>query len=139
MRVFFSNDLAAKAALRRKHAHEKTLEQTSAQVMQLEQQISSIEAANINHETLQAMKTAGEAMKTIHNGMKLEQVDETMYVIRVRGSREQKTPVIWEKMCLLMTALQGHTPRATNDQPGNWRRYYEHAAGRYSGRGRPGG
>ncbi|KAF3394517.1 Vacuolar-sorting protein snf7 [Penicillium rolfsii] len=77
-----TNKNAAKAALRRKHAHEKTLEQTSAQVMQLEQQIYSIEAANINHETLQAMKSAGDAMKTIHNGMKLEQVDETMDMLR---------------------------------------------------------
>ena len=49
--------------------------------MQLEQQIYSIEAANINHETLQAMKQAGEAMKQIHGGMNLEQVDETMYVM----------------------------------------------------------
>lgn len=83
--------------------------------MQLEQQIYSIEAANINHETLQAMKSAGDAMKTIHNGMKLEQVDETMYVMSVRGSRDQKKQVIWEGICLLMTVLQGHTPRTTND------------------------
>jgi charged multivesicular body protein 4 len=49
--------------------------------MQLEQQIYSIEAANINHETLAAMKQAGAAMETIHNGMKLEDVDKTMYVL----------------------------------------------------------
>mgnify|MGYP002718719841 CR=1 FL=1 len=48
--------------------------------MQLEQQIYSIEAANINHETLAAMKQAGAAMKQIHGGMKLEDVDKTMYV-----------------------------------------------------------
>jgi hypothetical protein len=107
--------------------------------MQLEQQIYSIEAANINHETLQAMRSAGDAMKTIHNGMTLEQVDNTMYVMSVRGRREQKTRVIWERMCLLMTALQGNTPRTTNDQPGNWRRYYDHATGRADGRGRPRG
>lgn len=53
--------------------------------MQLEQQIYSIEAANINHETLAAMKQAGAAMKQIHGGMKLEDVDKTMYV--VTGSR----------------------------------------------------
>jgi hypothetical protein len=47
----------------------------------LEQQVYSIEAANINHETLQAMQQAGQAMKIIHGGMNLEQVDETMYVI----------------------------------------------------------
>ena len=60
--------------------HEKNCEQTTAQIVQLEQQIYSIEAANINHETLQAMKQAGAAMSQIHGGMSIEQVDETMYV-----------------------------------------------------------
>lgn len=60
--------------------HEKNAEQTSAQILQLEQQIYSIEAANINHETLNAMKQAGEAMKLIHGKMKPETVDEVMYV-----------------------------------------------------------
>ncbi|KAJ5996651.1 hypothetical protein N7499_007031 [Penicillium canescens] len=73
-----SDKNAAKNALRRKKVHEKNLEQTTAQTMQLEQQIYSIEAANINHETLQAMKQAGAAMKQIHGGMKLEDVDKTM-------------------------------------------------------------
>lgn len=48
--------------------------------MQLEQQVYSIEAANINHETLQAMKQAGSAMSQIHGGMSIDKVDETMYV-----------------------------------------------------------
>ncbi|KAL5047996.1 vacuolar-sorting protein snf7 [Aspergillus fruticulosus] len=73
-----TNKNAAKAALRRKKVHEKNLEQTQAQIVQLEQQIYSIEAANINHETLAAMKAAGAAMEKIHNGMTVEQVDETM-------------------------------------------------------------
>lgn len=77
-----TNKNAAKAALRRKKVHEKTLEQTTAQIVQLEQQIYSIEAANINHETLQAMKQAGAAMSQIHGGMSLDQVDETMDVLR---------------------------------------------------------
>ncbi|KAJ5162980.1 Snf7 [Penicillium coprophilum] len=69
---------AAKNALRRKKVHEKNLEQTTAQIMQLEQQVYSIEAANINHETLAAMVRAGDAMKHIHGKMKLEDVDKTM-------------------------------------------------------------
>ncbi|CAG8000266.1 unnamed protein product [Penicillium salamii] len=73
-----SDKNAAKNALRRKKVHEKNLEQTTAQIMQLEQQIYSIEAANINHETLAAMKQAGAAMKQIHGGMTLEDVDKTM-------------------------------------------------------------
>lgn len=77
-----TNKNAAKAALRRKKVHEKNLEQTQAQIVQLEQQIYSIEAANINHETLAAMKAAGAAMEKIHNGMTVEQVDETMDKLR---------------------------------------------------------
>ncbi|KAJ5852057.1 Snf7 [Penicillium soppii] len=73
-----SDKNAAKNALRRKKVHEKNLEQTTAQIMQLEQQIYSIEAANINHETLSAMKQAGAAMKQIHGKMTLEDVDKTM-------------------------------------------------------------
>ncbi|EPS27686.1 hypothetical protein PDE_02630 [Penicillium oxalicum 114-2] len=85
-----SNKNAAKAALRRKHQHEKNLEQTSAQVVQLEQQIYSIEAANINHETLQAMRTAGDAMKQIHNGMSIEEVDNTMDKLREQHMLSQE-------------------------------------------------
>lgn len=75
------NHTAAKAALRRKKVQEKNLEQTTAQIAQLEQQIYSIEAANINNETLQAMKQAGAAMAQIHGGMSIDKVDETMYVL----------------------------------------------------------
>lgn len=71
---------AAKAALRRKKQHEHTLEQTTAQVATLEQQIYSIEAANINRETLAAMERAGEAMQQIHGKLNIDKVDETMYV-----------------------------------------------------------
>jgi charged multivesicular body protein 4 len=72
--------IAAKAALRRKKAHERSLEQTTAQIAQVEQQIYSIEAANINQETLNAMKNAGSAMKQIHGGLTIDKVDATMYV-----------------------------------------------------------
>jgi hypothetical protein len=73
--------IAAKAALRRKKAHERSLEQTTAQIAQVEQQIYSIEAANINQETLNAMKNAGSAMKQIHGGLTIDKVDATMYVL----------------------------------------------------------
>lgn len=77
-----ANKNAAKAALRRKKGYEKNLEQTTAQVAQLEQQIYSIEAANINQETLNAMKAAGSAMSQIHKGMTIDKVDETMDQLR---------------------------------------------------------
>ncbi|KAI5294238.1 ESCRT-III subunit protein snf7 [Ascosphaera acerosa] len=77
-----TNKTAAKNALRRKKIHEKSLEQTTAQILQLESQIYSIEAANINQETLAAMKNAGKAMKQIHKGMTIEAVDQTMDELR---------------------------------------------------------
>jgi charged multivesicular body protein 4 len=70
---------AARAALRRKKQHEHTLEQTTAQMATLEQQIYSIEAANINKETLMAMDNAQKAMAQIHDKLDLNKVDETMY------------------------------------------------------------
>lgn len=79
-----TNKTAAKAALRRKKQFEHTLEQTSAQIMTLEREIYSIETANINKETLDAMKKAGMAMKQIHAGMTVDTVDDVM-----EGLREQ--------------------------------------------------
>ena len=72
--------VAAKAALRRKKQHEHSLEQTTAQIATIEQQIYSIEAANINQETLLAMQKAGQAMKKIHGGLTMDKIDQTMYV-----------------------------------------------------------
>jgi charged multivesicular body protein 4 len=72
--------IAARAALRRKKHHEHTLEQTTAQMATLEQQIYSIEAANLNKETLLAMDNAQKAMAQIHDKLDINKVDETMYV-----------------------------------------------------------
>jgi charged multivesicular body protein 4A/B len=74
-------DAAAKAALRRKKQFEHSLEQTSSQIMTLEREIYSIETANINKETLDAMKNAGSAMKQIHAGLTIDKVDNVMYGI----------------------------------------------------------
>lgn len=79
-----TNKNAAKAALRRKKAFEHSLEQTSAQILTLENQIYSIETANINKETLDAMKNAGTAMEQIHAGLTIDKVDNVM-----EGLREQ--------------------------------------------------
>jgi len=77
-----TNKNVAKAALRRKKQHEHSLEQTTAQIATLEQQIYSIEAANINRETLAAMERAGEAMQTIHGRLNIDRVDEAMEKLR---------------------------------------------------------
>lgn len=70
--------IAARNALKRKKQHEMSLEQTNGQISMLEQQIYSIESANINQETLAAMKNAGQAMKEIHGKITMEDVDTTM-------------------------------------------------------------
>jgi len=77
-----SNKTAARNALRRKKQHEHTLQQTTDQISTLEQQIYSIEAANINRETLLAMERAGKAMAQIHGKLNIDKVDETMEKLR---------------------------------------------------------
>jgi len=72
----------AKAALRRKKNYEHQLEQTSAQMLTVEREISSIETANINKETFDAMKNAQQAMKKIHGGLSMDKVDQTMEDLR---------------------------------------------------------
>jgi len=72
------NKVMARTALKRKKAHEASLEQTTNQVAMLENQIYSIEAANINQETLKAVQAANSAMKTIHQGMTIDKVDAVM-------------------------------------------------------------
>ena len=77
-----TRDTVAKAALRRKKNYEHQLEQTSAQMLTVEREISSIETANINKETLDAMKHAQQAMKKIHGGLTIDVVDQTMEDLR---------------------------------------------------------
>ncbi|KAH8596471.1 Snf7-domain-containing protein [Bisporella sp. PMI_857] len=77
-----TNKNAARAALKRKKQHEHTLDQTTAQISTLEQQIYSIEAANINRETLAAMENAGKAMAQIHGKLNIDKVDETIEKLR---------------------------------------------------------
>ncbi|KAF5027381.1 hypothetical protein F66182_513 [Fusarium sp. NRRL 66182] len=77
-----TNKNAAKAALKRKKTHEHSLEQTNGQIATLESQINAIESANINKETLEAMKNAGKAMETIYKNITPEKVDEEMEKLR---------------------------------------------------------
>lgn len=85
-----TNKNAAKAALKRKKQHEHTHEQTQSQIVTLEQQINSIESANINRETLAAMEKAGEAMKNIHGKLTPEKVDETMERLREQNALSEE-------------------------------------------------
>ncbi|KAK4690778.1 charged multivesicular body protein 4A/B, partial [Lecanoromycetidae sp. Uapishka_2] len=85
-----TNKTVARNALKRKKQHEHSLEQTNGQISMLEQQIYSIESANINQETLVAMKNAGKAMKEIHGKMTMEDVDVTMEQLREQHELTQE-------------------------------------------------
>jgi charged multivesicular body protein 4 len=61
--------IVATAALRRKKANENQLDQLSGQRLQLEMQVNTIESANLNAETMQAMKKGSDALKAIHGNM----------------------------------------------------------------------
>ncbi|KAG7097014.1 ESCRT-III subunit protein snf7 [Marasmius oreades] len=77
-----SNKAVATAALRRKKAHETELDRLAGTRLQLEMQVNTLESANLNAETMGAMKKAADALKTIHGKMTIEQVDATMDSVR---------------------------------------------------------
>ncbi|CAN9418169.1 unnamed protein product [Alternaria alternata] len=74
------NQMDEQDALARKHV--STNKQGNSQIMTLEREIYSIETANINKETLDAMKNAGTAMKQIHAGLTIDKVDNVMEDLR---------------------------------------------------------
>lgn len=56
-------------ALKRKNRSEKELERINGTRMQLEMQIHTLEEANLNAETMMAMKKGSDALKVIHGNM----------------------------------------------------------------------
>ncbi|KAJ2683987.1 ESCRT-III subunit protein snf7 [Coemansia spiralis] len=77
-----TNKRAAIAALKRKKLYEVQRDKMSGTRMTIEAQAMSIEAANVNLETLKAMQVGAKAMKQIHAGMDANTVDETLDQIR---------------------------------------------------------
>lgn len=77
-----SNKTLAKNSLKKKKIYESQLVKLEGQMDTLEQQLFSIESANLNLETMRAMKQGAKAMKSMHNGLDLDKVDETMDEIR---------------------------------------------------------
>jgi hypothetical protein len=85
--------------------------------MTLEREIYSIETANINKETLDAMKNAGTAMKQIHAGLTIDKVDDVMYASTPPPLHLQLSmQSIW-----LTTRLQGRSARTARDRRRNQR------------------
>ncbi|KAJ2751797.1 ESCRT-III subunit protein snf7 [Coemansia pectinata] len=77
-----SNRRVALLALKRKKLYDNQLEKMSGTRMTIEAQAMSIEAANVNLETMKAMERGAEAMKHIHKDLNIDKVDQTMEDIR---------------------------------------------------------
>ena len=69
-------------ALKRKKAYEDQVNKIMGSRMTLETQAMAIENANVNLETMNAMKSGAEAMKQIHGKLNIDKVDSTMDDIR---------------------------------------------------------
>jgi len=64
-----TNQQAALMALKRKKAYENEITKISGSRMTIETQVMAIENANVNLETMNAMKAGAEAMKNIHGNL----------------------------------------------------------------------
>ncbi|KAG1753981.1 Snf7-domain-containing protein [Suillus paluster] len=73
-----SNKAVATQALRRKKASEGEMDRLAGQRLQLELQINTLESANLNAETMAAMKKASDVLASIHGNMTMDKVDSTM-------------------------------------------------------------
>ncbi|KAI0026493.1 Snf7-domain-containing protein [Vararia minispora EC-137] len=73
-----TNQQRAKHALRQKKMHEAELDRLGNQKMQLEIQINTLEGANMNAETMLAMKKGSEALKHIHKSLDIDKVGTIM-------------------------------------------------------------
>lgn len=85
-----SNKALARQALKKKKKLESDLLKIGNQIESLETQLNAIESANLNLETMKAMKQGAKAIKQIHSDFDIDKVDETMDDIReqVEASEE---------------------------------------------------
>ncbi|GAA5949285.1 hypothetical protein JCM21900_005593 [Sporobolomyces salmonicolor] len=77
-----TNPRVAKQALRQKKVYEQELESISGRKMTLTTQVNAIESANMNKETLEAMKKGADVLKGIHGKLNVDKVDATMDEVR---------------------------------------------------------
>jgi len=73
-----SNKTVATAALKRRKMNEIELNRLGDSRFQLETQVNTLESANMNAETMAAMKKASDALKVIHGNITLDKVDTTI-------------------------------------------------------------
>lgn len=86
-----SNKAVATQALRRKKASESEMDRLAGQRLQLELQINTLESANLNAETMAAMKKASDVLASIHGNMTMDKVDSTMS--KITEQREIATEI----------------------------------------------
>lgn len=72
----------AKSALKRKKGYETNLAKVENQIETLTTQLDAIEGANLNLETMKAMKQGAKAMKQMHGEYNVDKVEDTMDEIR---------------------------------------------------------
>lgn len=77
-----TNKSLAKNALKRKKGYENNLMKIENQIDTLENELTAIEGANLNLETMKAMKQGAQAMKQIHGEYDVDKVENTMDDIR---------------------------------------------------------
>lgn len=76
-----SNKAVATAALKRRKVTEQELDRLAGSRLQLEMQVNTLESANLNAETMAAMKKASDALKVIHGNLTMDKVDSTMNAV----------------------------------------------------------
>ncbi|KAF7720735.1 ESCRT-III subunit protein snf7 [Apophysomyces ossiformis] len=72
------NKRAAMLALRKKKALESNIERMNNTRFTIETQMMAIENANVNLETMNAMRTGAEAMRNIHGSLDINKLDDIM-------------------------------------------------------------
>lgn len=77
-----TNKRIAQAALRQRKAYENELDRIAGTRMTLETQVNAIESANMNLETMTAMRKGADALRNIHGSLNIDRVDSTMDSIR---------------------------------------------------------
>jgi len=76
------NRRVALMALKKKKAYDGVIDKINGTRMTIETQVMAIENANVNLETMNALRGGAEAMKNIHGSMDINKVDATMDEIR---------------------------------------------------------
>lgn len=82
VQLIHTNKLQARNALRKAKRLEQEIDKLQRQSLSIEQQLSALEAANLNRETMKYMKQGSDAMRQINKGMDVDKLDEKMDEIR---------------------------------------------------------